>query len=239
MSTYQNKLYQCLVRPIVSGPIVAVRAQPESGINTRSRFDVSLYSPSRLKAAVLLAVASTILSTSPVMAQDDPADACIEAARLIREDNDLVGALDEARWCVEGLEQLKQQQTLAVLPDEVDGFKGGETSSEKVLGMSMIERKYARDSSVIEVSLTGAGGAGGGLAAIAQMGMKLGAQAGKKLRIQRRTVVDMSEGSNPTFMVQLRSGSVLNISSNNTDYETTLSFIKAFPIADLDDVLKE
>lgn len=236
MSTYQNRLHQRVVGRIMS--CIAQRKSPIS-VNIRSRAEAARYVACRLKPAVLALLATTVMSTQPVIAQDDPADACIEAARLMREDNDLVGALDEARWCVEGLEQLKQQQTLAVLPDEVDGFKGGETSSEKVLGMSMIEREYKRDNSAIEVSLTGAGGAGGGLAAIAQMGMKLGAQTGKKMRIQRRTVVDMSEGTSPTFMIQLRSGSVLNISSSNTDYDTTLSFIKAFPIADLDDALKE
>lgn len=183
----------------------------------------------------LVVLGCALLPAAPLMAQDDPADACEEAARLIREDNDLEGALDEARWCVESLEQLKEKHAMSVFPDAVGEFVGGETSNQKAFGMSMIERTYTSGSSAIKLSLMGGGPAGAGLAAIAQ----LGSQAGTKMRIQRRTVVDMSEGNEATFMVQLRSGGVLNITSTSADKETTVQFIKDFPIAELDDALKE
>lgn len=172
---------------------------------------------------------------SAAYAQEDPVEACEEAARLMREDNDLEGALDEARWCVEGLEQLKEKAAMSVFPDEVGGFVGGESNNTKAFGMSMIERTYTSGSQSINLSLVGGGAAGAGLAAIAQ----LGAATGTKIRIQRRTVVDMSEGKEASFMVQLRSGGVLNITSSTASKETTLQFVKDFPIAELDDALKE
>lgn len=192
--------------------------------------------------AVCLACGFSLLSlSSAAVAQDSPADACTEAARLITEENDLDGALDEAKWCVEGLEQMKSQQALTVFPDAVGGFTGGETQQQKAFGLSIIERTYTRGSESIELNLTGGGGpAGSGLAALAQLGAELGGQSGAKMRIQRRTVLDMGgDGGEPTFMVQLRSGGVLNVSSSSANRDTVLGFLKEFPIADLDDALKE
>ena len=175
------------------------------------------------------------------VAQDSPADACMEAARLITEENDLEGALDEAKWCVEGLEQIKSQLALTVFPDAVGGFSGGETQQQKAFGLSIIERTYTRGTESIELNLTGGGGAAGsGLAALAQLGAEFGGQSGAKMRIQRRTVLDMGgDSGEPTFMVQLRSGGVLNVSSTTANRDTVLGFLKEFPIADLDDALKE
>ncbi len=71
-------------------------------------------------------------------------------------------------------------------------------------------------------------------AAIAQMGMM---ETGKKLRIQRRTVNDLSEGSSVEFMVALKSGGMLGIESDNVDHADVLEFAEQFPIAELDDSL--
>jgi len=186
-------------------------------------------------------LASALIFPALANAQDenDPAEACQEAIVLL-EENDIEGALEEARWCVEGIEQIKQQQTLAFFPDEVDGFTGGEISSQSVMGMKMIERDYMREGGSINVSLTGGGAAAAGLAALAKLGMDLGGDAGvgKKMRVQRRTVYDNSDGNSAEFMVNLRSGSMLNISSNSVSRDDTLSFIKAFPIKELDNALK-
>ena len=178
-----------------------------------------------------------VMGPGVAAAQEDAADACREAANLI-ESGDLDGALDEAQWCVESLQQMKQQQTLAIFPDEVAGYIGGETSSQNTLGMKMIEREYSKDSQSISVSLMGGGNAGAGLAALAQLGLQFGSQSGKKIRIQRRTVVDMSDGGDAQMMVQLRSGGTLNVTSGNVAAEGVMEFLKAFPIADLDDALK-
>ncbi|MGQ7847745.1 hypothetical protein ACUNV4_24845 [Granulosicoccus sp. 3-233] len=193
----------------------------------------------RATAIVISAAATIMMSGTQVMAQsaEEAATACNEAARLIAED-DLVGALDEAKWCVESLQQLRQQATLTVFPDAVEGFAGGEIDNQSAMGMTIIERQYTKEGEDVTVSLT-TGMAGGGLAALAQLGMGMGAGSGKKIRVQKRTVLDMSEaGGDAQFMVQLKSGGMLNISSSDLNAEQLLPFVKAFPIADLDDALE-
>lgn len=193
-----------------------------------------------------LSVLLTVGFTLPALAQDadEAAAACLEAARLIQEDQDFDGAMEEAQWCMEGLKQIKQAQTLAVFPDEVGGYVGGEVSNENMLGMSMIERAYAQDGKSINISLmagSGSGAAAGGLAALAQLGMGLGgAGGGKKIRIQKRTVVDTSEqNGNASFMVQLKSGGMMTVESSSVPSEEVVAFLREFPIAEIDDALKE
>ncbi len=182
---------------------------------------------------------STLLLVSghAAMAQtaEDAAMACTEAARLIAED-DLTGALDEAKWCVESLQQLRQQATLTVFPDSVDGYTGGEVDNQSAMGMTIIERTYTKDNSTISVSLT-TGVAGGGLAALAQLGMGRGG-TGKKIRVQTRTVLDMSDSNGESqYMVQLKSGGMLTMSSSDLSADQLLPFVREFPIAELDDAL--
>ena len=83
------------------------------------------------------------------------------------------------------------------------------------------------------------GAAGAGLAALAQMGMNLGgAGGGRKLRVQKRTVVDMSdEEGQAQYMVQLKSGGMLTVSSPAVPSEDVLEFVRAFPIVELDEAL--
>lgn len=190
-----------------------------------------IFSPVTFSVAVAL-----LLSGSYVNAQsaEDAAAACIEASTLIGE-KDYVGALDEAEWCVESLRQLKQQRTLTVFPDTVDGFEGGELNNQSAMGMTVIERIYVLDGQSVKVALTG-GVAGGGLAAIAQFASGMSGVGGTKTRIQKRTVVDMSnEGGDAEFMVQMKSGGMLMISSGDLNGEAVLGFIRKFPIEQLDD----
>lgn len=205
----------------------------------RNSENSNLRSPTELLVQLVLGFVLLTGSTYS-MAQDNPADACEEAARLMREDNDLAGALDEAKWCVEALQQLKEDQALAVFPDEVGEFTGGETNQQKTFGIAMIERTYSHAGKTIKLSLTAGGVAGSGLAALAQLGAELGVQAGTKMRVQRRTVIDMSdEEGDAVFMVQLRSGGLLNVTSATATPQAVLEFLNEFPIAELDDALKE
>lgn len=186
---------------------------------------------------VVLVSALLLVSSHAAMAQtaEDAATACTEAARLIGED-DLTGALDEAKWCVESLQQLRQQATLTVFPDSVDGYTGGEVDNQSAMGMTIIERTYAKDNSTISVSLT-TGVAGGGLAALAQLGMGMGG-TGKKIRVQKRTVLDMSDANGESqYMVQLKSGGMLTLSSSDLSADELLPFVREFPIAELDEAL--
>lgn len=130
-------------------------------------------------------LSASVLFTGASNAQtaEDASAACIEAVRLIDE-KDFVGALDEAKWCVESLQQIRQQRTLTVFPDLVEGYTGGELGNQSAMGMSIIERAYTLDGDHVNVALS-TGVAGGGLAALAQLGMGMGAGGGKKMRIQK------------------------------------------------------
>ncbi len=187
--------------------------------------------------SALLVSTLLLVSAQTAMAQtaEDAAIACTEAARLIGED-DFTGALDEAKWCVESLQQLRQQATLTVFPDSVDNYVGSEVNNQSAMGMTIIERTYSKDSSTISVSLT-TGVAGGGLAALAQLGMGMSG-TGKKIRVQKRTVLDMSDANGESqYMVQLKSGGMLTVSSSDLSAEQLLPFVREFPIAELDDAL--
>ena len=187
-------------------------------------------------AFTMIGFMGVVSTVSIAQTVEESAEACSEAARLIREDN-LDDALDEANWCLEGLKQLKQAQTLAVLPDEVNGFVGGEVSSNSILGMTTMERSYQQGDTSVLVSMMTVEGDGGGFAAIAAMGMGLGA-AGKKHRIQKRTVIDNSTASGKAeFIIQMKSGGMINVSSKMLKPEVVLDFIKAFPIKEIDTVL--
>ena len=85
----------------------------------------------RCEIASALVIAALFSSVNSAQAQtaEDASAACLEAARMI-EENDFANALDEAKWCVESLEQLKRERTFTVFPDEIDGFVGGELQNE-------------------------------------------------------------------------------------------------------------
>ena len=191
-----------------------------------------------LDVAFPVALLSAIAVSLPATAQsrEETATACRDAASLL-EDDDIDGAVEEASWCLEGLKQMQQAKTLTLLPDEIDGFVGGEISSQTTMGMTIIERIYTRDGDSIEVSLTASdGAAGGGLAALAQMGLALGAGGGSKMRVQKRTVIDMgTESGEAHFIVQLKSGGILTIRSYSVARDGVLTFVRAYPIAAIDD----
>ena len=57
--------------------------------------------------------------------------------------------------------------------------------------------------------------------------------------MQRRTVVDTSEAEgSASFLVELRSGGMLNVSSASVPSADVLEFVKAFPIEKLDEALE-
>lgn len=180
-----------------------------------------------------LALAATELSAETT----ETITACEDAAKLLAE-QDIDGALEEASWCFNGIKQMKENQTLAVFPAEVLDFVGGEISNRDMMGMRMVEREYTLDGKTIKVSLTGGGAASAGLAVLTGLGLNLNlGGAKKKIRVQKRTVLDMSEGSTVQYMAQLKSGAILNFSSEVISAEDVLIFIRAFPIARLDDAL--
>ena len=190
------------------------------------------------KSSAIIISSSLLLSLTALnqaYAQEDPTETCTSAAKLFKE-GDIEGALEEARWCVTQLEQLKQGQTASFFKDEILGYKGGKLDSQQVMGMSILERSYSKDNNTISVSLSG-GAAGSAMnnifGTIATMGMQ--GTSGKKIRIQRRSAIISEENGNVQIIITLKSGGILTISSNNASRDEVLAFAKAFPIAELDD----
>lgn len=194
-----------------------------------------------MKHTNALAVLLIAALSFPAFSQnaEEAENACREAADLIVA-ADYDAALEEARWCVESLQQLKQTRVLSVFPDVVNGFQGGELSNQSALGITVLERTYQSGEHSVTASLTG-GVAGGGLAALAQLGLGLSqSSAGKKIRVQRRTVIDMSNSSSDKseYLVQLKSGGMLTMNSLSLNANELLDFVREFPIAELDDALE-
>lgn len=183
------------------------------------------------------AVILTMIFATTAFAEGDPAESCKNSASLFKE-GDIEGALEEARWCVTQLEQLKQGQTSAYFKDEINGYTAGKLESQQAMGIVMIERRYSKGQNSINVSLSG-GGSGdmnNAFAAIASFGMQ--AAQGKRVRIQRRTAVVNDENGTAQVMITLKSGGMLTFESNELSEDEVVSFAKAFPVADLDDSRK-
>ncbi|MGL1957310.1 MAG: hypothetical protein OCD00_08340 [Colwellia sp.] len=194
-----------------------------------------MYSLNQLKFKTLaLGIALNFAVTSVSFADDTPADTCASAASLF-EEGDIEGALEEARWCVTQLEQLKQGKVSSFFKDEINGFKGGKLDQQQAMGISIIERNYSKDGKVIKVSLSGgtSGAASNAFSALASFGLQ--SASGKKVRIQRRTAMVSDDGGNVQIVVTLKSGGILTFESNDLNSNDATAFAKAFPIADLDD----
>ena len=192
------------------------------------------------KAKSILAVTTCLTSlffATASYAEEDPSATCVSAASLFKE-GDVEGALEEARWCVTQLEQLKQGQTSSFFLDEVDGYKGGKLESQQAMGFTTTGRPYHRDGKSIEVSLSGgtSAGANSAFAALASFGMQ--AAQGKRIRIQRRSAVVNDENGAVNVVVTLKSGGVLTFTTRDLTKEEAVAFAKVFPIADLDDSRK-
>jgi hypothetical protein len=185
----------------------------------------------------LFTIALTLISPLPAYAEDDPSDTCTTAASLFKE-GDIEGALEEARWCVTQLEQLKQGEISTFFEDDINGFKGGKLEQQEAMGFSIVERSYSKDGKIISVSLSGgtSGAASNAFSALASFGMSAG--GGKKVRIQRRTASLNTDEGNNQLAVTMKSGGLLNFESRDVSAEEIIAFAKVFPVADLDDALK-
>jgi len=152
-------------------------------------------------------------------------------------------AMEERTWAQKELEKLHQQRLSELLPAEVDGFKGGDTQVQQMMGFSNIEREYTNGDKNIRLAITGTSGTDGmgGLAGIAKMGMMMGAtQPGRdQFRINGRTAsLDTTSGS-PELSVFLESGSVLQLTTGDgVDGPALKKFAEALKIGDLDTYLK-
>ena len=190
----------------------------------------------KMKSVAL--IGSLVIALSPLgqaYAEDNPTATCTSAAKLF-EEGDVEGALEEARWCVTQLEQLKQGQTAAFFKDEIAGYTAGKLDSQQTMGMSILERTYSKNDKSISVSMSG-GVAGNAMSnifgTIASMGMQ--GAAGKKVRIQRRSAVVSDNNGQAEVVITLKSGGILTFSSSDISSDDVIAFAEEFPVADLDD----
>jgi hypothetical protein len=162
-------------------------------------------------------------------ADGDPASYCTQAAKLYQE-NDIPRAVEEAKWCLESLEQIQQSQKSDRFTLQVAGWNRGEVSQHKAMGMSMIETEYSKGDKSINVSYnSGVSGMG---AMFSQLGM---ASGGKKIRLGRYTGLIMEEGSNNEIMIGLKmTQGMITLSSDTASMEDLTAFAKAFPVKDID-----
>ena len=170
------------------------------------------------------------------LADDDPAKLCKQAAEPYKE-GDLEGALEEAKWCVTQLEQLKQNQTVKFFKDTINGYTGGEVTQQSAMGFTMIERNYSKANKEIKVALTGgnSGGALSAFSALAQFGLQTAGTS--KVRIQKRSAVVTDENGRLSMMITLKSGAMLGLESDAVSKDELIDFAKAFPVKELDNSL--
>jgi hypothetical protein len=174
----------------------------------------------------LIAVAMLIF---PSAAEDSAKKACENAAELYADD-DLTGALEEAKWCVTLLEQEQQKRVNKVFPDDVLGYQGEEVEHQSVMGFSATVRQYHKDAKQIKVTLSAGSGLNQAFSAIAQFGGN-----GTKTRIQKRTATVISGNRQIQIMVTLKKGGMLMFEADNVNQDQLLEFANAFPVAELDD----
>lgn len=169
-------------------------------------------------------VLASLLLCSAASAADNPVEGCKNAVEAFADD-DLELALEEARWCLEGLEQAKAASAASGFADEVMGYKGGELRNQRAMGMMMLERTYTLDGKSISVSVTSGGAVGNNmLGAALQFGM-----GGNKVRIRGHTGQDMSSGRTAKLMVTPRKGEgFANIESNDLSFDELVTWAKEF-----------
>lgn len=206
---------------------------------------MSIYSTNPIRFASVL-TGAFLVGTSALLptfaaeeSRDDVIAACTEAARLM-EDDDIDGALEEAKWCQEGIQQIKQSQTVAVFPDSVNGYEGGEVSNTGALGFVILGRDYVKGNKKLTLELST-----GGLSGLGSIGQLMSAFSasglgdGNKFRIQRRTVINSSNATSSNLLVHLKSGGMMTLKSTSVSGEEAVEFLKAFPIAELDDSITQ
>jgi len=129
-------------------------------------------------------------------------------------------AMEELQWAQRELEKLNQERLGEILPANVEGYAGGETQVQSVMGFSSVERVYTKGEQSITLSIAGSSAGGdamGGLAGIAKMGMMMGgSQPGREqFRIDGLTAsLDSSSGA-PELTVFLEGGSMLQLKASD------------------------
>lgn len=152
-------------------------------------------------------------------------------------------AIEELSWAKKEIEKLNSTKIGSLLPAEVNGFTGGEVKVQSAMGLDNIERDYSGNGKKINLSVTGGGvgGAMGGLAGLARMGMMMGGQQPgvDSFRVDGRTATLDTTGTKAELTVFLDSGSILRIEGQKgIDAETLKSFAEGLKISNLDNYMR-
>jgi hypothetical protein len=168
-------------------------------------------------------------------AQETPEQSCGKIMEYYTA-GDIEGALEEAQWCLEALQQVKQGQESEFFRSEVGGWQRTSLEKGNALGFAVTEAGYQKDGKTLTVSLIGnSGGAnslGGFLGGLAQAGL---AAAGTRMRIQQHAAVATTESGSNTLMVTLDTGGQLQFESSEATPDELSAFAEAFPITELDE----
>jgi hypothetical protein len=152
-------------------------------------------------------------------------------------------AMEELSWAQKELEKLHQTRLSELLPAEIEGFKGGDTEVQLVMGFSNIEREYQNGEKSVRVAITGTGSGDGmgGLAGLAKMGMMMGGtQSGiEQFRVAGRTASLDTTNDSPEVSIYLESGSIVRLTTGEgVNGQTLKKFAEGLKVADLDAYLK-
>lgn len=196
------------------------------------------YSRSILTA--LVAISAAFTQSSVVYAED--LNTIFSRVNELIASKNYPKAMDELGWAKKEIEKLHQTRLGELLPADVNGFKGGETTFQTALGFTNIERMYEGAGKSVKLSIAGGGGAGlGGLAGLAQMGMMFGgSQPGMdQFRIDGKTATLNTTSGTPEVSIILDSGSILTLTSQEgVDAPSLKKFAEGFKFGEIDTYLK-
>ena len=175
----------------------------------------------------------------------DLLDSCDDIESLL-DDGDFTAARDQARTCLEAIEQELSGSVSALFPAQVGNWTQTNLEQNQVMGFNNITAVYSNNNISVNVSLTGAagggtgsglGGLGGLLGGIAQAAM---AQSGQQVTVAGIPSTLNAEGA---LTVPLEDGSLLvfdspNVNSADAALEGFGDLVNDFPVAAINDALQ-
>lgn len=172
----------------------------------------------RFVLVTLLFIASSAYASVPA-----PVAACQDAIDNFEDNPEQ--ALDDARWCVEQLEQLQQDKQAEQFRDEVAGYTRGSVDQQKMMGMTSIIATYTGDGKAIKVTRMGAADGANPLSALANLAQYGG---GRKIRIDGNTGSLMDQNGKVTLTLTLKEGGTMMFESSNAAASDVQAFATAF-----------
>ncbi len=168
----------------------------------------------------IFAVASLLMfAAETAWAVAEPVAACQDAVNAF--DKDPAQALEDARWCVEQLEQLEQDQQAGLFREEVAGYRRGAVEQQKVMGMSSIIATYTKAAESIKVTRLGASDGSNPMAALAGLAQFGG---GRKVRIDGNTGTLMDQNGRVVLSLTLREGGSMMFEATGSTMDAVQAF---------------